>query len=102
MNTDTSNIPMEKPVVYLYGYDSEDVNVKLNYDGKLTMTYPKMIDNAWSVKAEKDGCLKIGDSEYRYLFWEGTSDTKWDFSQGFCIKGTDSVIFLKKSLEAWD
>ena len=89
----------EKPVIYLYGYDSEDVTVKLNFDGKLTMTYPEASNNTWRVKAEEDGTLKIGETNYRYLFWEGASDTEWSFKKGFCVKGSNTVSFLKGKLE---
>lgn len=47
-----------------------------------------------------DGTLYDAEGrEYSYLFWEGVSDTAYDFSQGFCIPGADTAEFLRSSLE---
>lgn len=89
----------EKPVIYLYGYDNANVEVSLNYGGNITCTYPRMNSgDKWSVMAQKDGTLKIGDKKYDYLFWEGASDTKYDFSEGYCVKGSKTEGFLDESL----
>ena len=97
-NPDAPEFSIDKPVIYLYGYDSEDVTINLSFNGNMTMTYPETVGNTWSVKAEKDGTLKIGDNSYRYLFWEGKSNTTWSFKKGFCVKGSETVSFLEKEL----
>lgn len=46
-----------------------------------------------------DGTLFDKDgNEYSYLFWEGESRTEYDFSKGFCVKGEDTLEFLRETL----
>ena len=49
-----SSMSNEKPVIYLYPEQGEEVSVRLDYDGKLTCTYPEY-DNGWHVTAAPDG-----------------------------------------------
>ncbi|MBE6039152.1 MAG: hypothetical protein E7218_08170 [Anaerofustis stercorihominis] len=87
-----------KPVIYLYPEDVTDVCVTMDYNGVLTCTYPEY-ENGWNVTAYPDGTLTDADGmEYNYLYWEGMTDVQYDFSEGFCIKGEDSVQFLEESL----
>ncbi len=89
----------DKPVIYLYPESTTDVQVKLDYKGKLTCTYPKY-ENSWQVTAQPDGTLTDTNGQtYNYLYWEGITATEYDFSRGFCIKGEDTAAFLEKSLE---
>ncbi|MBQ6475627.1 MAG: hypothetical protein IJJ34_05415 [Clostridia bacterium] len=88
-----------KPVIYLYPEEETEVTVKLEYTGTLTVTYPTYRDG-WHVLAGPDGTLtdmKDG-KEYSYLFWEGTDDTEYDFSQGFCVPGEETAAFLQEHL----
>lgn len=89
-----------KPVIYLYPEEDTKVSVTLDYDGELTVTYPAYKDG-WQMTAYPDGTLldKEGN-EYSYLFWEGVSDTEYDFSQGFCVAGEDTADFLRETLAA--
>lgn len=87
-----------KPVIYLYPEQKEEVSVKLEYDGKLTCTYPEY-DNGWKVTAFPDG--RLMDEEgilYNYLYWEGDTHTEYDFSEGFCVAGEDTAKFLEDAL----
>ena len=87
-----------KPVIYLYPEETTEVQVKLDYKGKLFCTYPKY-ENGWRITAHPDGTLVDGSGkEYNYLYWEGISSAEYDFSKGFCIKGTDSAVFLEEVL----
>lgn len=89
----------EKPVIYLYPEETAEVQVALEYEGTLTCTYPEYKDG-WNVIAQPDGTLtdeKTG-KEYSYLFWEGISDTAYDFSKGFVVKGEDTEEFLQATL----
>ena len=87
-----------KPVIYLYPEETKEVSVTLDFNGKLTSTYPAY-ENGWAVMAQPDGTLTGGDGKvYNYLFWEGESDTQFDFSQGFCVKGGDTAEFLEEAL----
>lgn len=88
------------PIIYLYPETRTEVGVKLELDGKLTVTYPDY-DSAegWTVTADPDGTLtdKKG-RKYSYLFWEGDINIKPDLSKGFCVKGEDTAKFLETAL----
>lgn len=87
-----------KPVIYLYPETTEEVSVKLDYAGSLTCTYPAYHDG-WTVTADPDGTLTDADGQmYNYLYWEGVSDTDYDFSEGYCVAGSDTAAFLEDSL----
>ncbi len=91
----------EKPVIYLYPEEETEVNVVLNYAGELTTTYPLYDEeNGWTITAYPDGTLidEYG-LEYNYLYWEGTSEVEYDFSSGFCVKGSEAAEFLEEALE---
>src|SRR5690606_21867212 len=45
-----------KPIIYLYPETETVVDVHLQFDGKLTHTYPAY-DRGWKVKASADGTL---------------------------------------------
>jgi len=90
-----------KPVIYLYPETTQDVNVKLKYNGNLIASYPSYPDQGWTVKAFPDGKLiNYSDKkEYSYLFWEG--ENHWDFSEfseGFVVPGTETASFLQEKL----
>ena len=88
-----------KPVVYLYPETETDVYVNLELDGALTCTYPKY-KNGWRVKASPNGVLTDENgTEYNYLYWEGETNARFDFSKGFCVKGGDTAAFLETALE---
>ena len=89
----------EKPVIYLYPEEETQVNVKLDYDGTLTSTYPSY-ENGWTVDAAPDGTLTDPSTgrQYYCLFWEGMTDTEYDFSTGFCVAGVDTAAFLEGAL----
>ncbi|MCC8130086.1 MAG: hypothetical protein LIO51_09185 [Clostridiales bacterium] len=89
-----------KPVIYLYPEEETEVTVLLDYDGTLTTTYPAY-GSGWQVTARPDGTLTDAQGrEYSYLFWEGMDDseTEYDFSQGFCVRGEDTAAFLQQVL----
>ena len=88
-----------KPVIYLYPEKETEVSVKLDFDGKLTYTYPA-IGNGWKVLAKPDGTLtNLADgSTHYYLFWEGTARPKWTYEKGFVVKGSETEKFLRESL----
>ena len=87
-----------KPVIYLYPETETDVTVKLEYRGDLTCTYPAYKDG-WSVTAAPDGTLTDAHGQtYNYLYWEGKTDARYDFSSGFCVAGSDTAAFLEDAL----
>lgn len=88
-----------KPVLYLYPEKETEVNVRLDYGGELTCTYPAYGEEGWTVTAAPGGTLKDKEGQtYNYLYWEGLSDGDYDFSRGFCVPGADSASFLEDAL----
>ena len=89
---------VKKPVVYLYPEQTTEVSVRLDLKGKLTTTYPKY-ENGWKVTASPDGTLRDAKGmTYNYLYWEAESRVDYDFSKGFCVKGSETAQFLEKAL----
>lgn len=89
-----------KPVIYLYPQTTQDVEVKLDFKGKLAYTFPAY-DNGWHVSARPDGTLtnKADGSTHYYLFWDGDADrSDWDFSKGFVVKGSEVQAFFQEKL----
>ena len=94
-----SSMSNEKPVIYLYPEQEEEVSVRLDYDGKLTCTYPEY-DDGWNVTAVPDGRITDENGqEYNYLYWEGETEQEYDFSEGFCVAGEDTAEFLEDALD---
>ena len=89
----------EKPVLYLYPEEETRVSVTLDFDGELTAAYPAY-GEGWTVDASPDGTLTdpATGRQYYCLFWEGVSDTEYDFSTGFCIAGENTAAFLEEAL----
>ena len=93
------NTRSEKPVIYLYPEQEQEVSVRLDYDGKLTCTYPAY-DDGWNVTAAPDGTITDeSGQEYNYLYWEGDSNQEYDFSEGFCVAGENTAEFLEDALD---
>lgn len=90
----------KKPVIYLYPEKETEVNVKVKLNGTFTCTYPEY-NGGWNVIAEPDGTLinKADGKEYSYLYWEGITNYKWNMSEGFVVKGSDTAAFLQEKLK---
>ncbi|EWM52213.1 dockerin type I repeat-containing protein [Ruminococcus flavefaciens] len=91
----------DKPVIYLYPEEETDVHVELELtEADLSTTYPKY-NNGWDVTASPDGSLlnKADDTHHKYLFWDAVNcRTRFDFSEGFCVAGSNTESFLKEKL----
>ena len=91
----------DKPVIYLYPEQETDVHVELELtEAELSTTYPKY-NNGWDVTAFPDGSLlnKADGTHHKYLFWDAVNcRTRFDFSKGFCVAGSDTESFLKEKL----
>ena len=88
-----------KPVIYLYPQQTQKVRVQLDFDGKLTSTYPTYPQDGWTVTAQPDGTLTDEQGRsYRYLFWEGVADDGWRLESGSFVKAEDARAFLEQSL----
>ncbi|UKN03386.1 hypothetical protein K6119_07635 [Paracrocinitomix mangrovi] len=87
-----------KPIIYLYPSKEITVDVKLNFDGKLTTTYPAY-NNGWKVKAKPDGTITdTNGKEYYALYWEGDNRKDFTIDKGFVVKGENTAVFLEESL----
>jgi len=74
------------------------VDVKLNFDGRLTHTYP-LYHNGWQVYAQTDGTLyDKSKQEYYALYWEGQANQEFKFDEGFVVEGKNTISFLEESL----
>ncbi|WP_303836240.1 dockerin type I repeat-containing protein [Ruminococcus flavefaciens] len=91
----------DKPVIYLYPEQETDVHVELELtEAELSTTYPRY-NNGWDVTASPDGLLlnKADGTHHKYLFWDAVNcRMRYDFSQGFCVAGSDTESFLKEKL----
>lgn len=96
----TSLTPTRKPAIYFYPQAALRVHVTLNYDGRLTCTYPSYPADGWRVTAYPDGRLinQTDGREYSYLYWEGLTEAKYDFGKGFVVAGQDTAAFLQEKL----
>lgn len=94
-----SDIPVKKPVIYIYPTETSKVDVSLDLEGELTYSYPSY-NNGWSVIASPDGTLTDPSkgTQYSYLFWEGITEASYDMSQGFVVKGEEVTTFLEDKL----
>ena len=95
---------IDKPVIYLYPSKEQKISVRLEYQGKIIVSYPKYDETfkGWEVVAYPGGrIVNLSDGkEYSYLFWEGlpTVPVSYDFSKGFVVKSEDTVSFLQNTL----
>lgn len=89
-----------KPIIYIYPEKETEVNVKLDYKGTFTATYPKYPENGWTVTAKPDGTLTDKSGRLYYsLFWEGVTDKSFTMNEGKVVKRDDTAEFLENSLK---
>lgn len=93
---------MCKPLIYLYPAEKQEIEVKVDFHGELTESYPDYNDG-WKVIAYPDGkIINLSDHKtYNNLFWEARPQNpiNWDMSSGFVVKGTDTKDFLQDILK---
>lgn len=93
---------MRKPIIYIYSKQNQNIDLKIKFNGKLEITYP-YYNEKWILQVRSDGTLiNLEDNkQHRYLFWEGVYEKQFliqDFSEGFVIKGNQTVEFLDSIL----
>ena len=89
-----------KPIIYLYPEEPTELSVSLGKPENVTCSYPKYNNDGWQVIAHPNGNLKdvnTGRNLYA-LYWEGITDNKVDFNEGFVVKGEDTIEFLEEKL----
>lgn len=91
---------VDKPILYFYPETPTVCSAKVTLKGELTCTYPSHGVDGWqNFTAHPDGTLVFPDGkEYYALYWEGVQDARWDFSQGWCVRGEDTAAFLEWAL----
>ncbi len=92
----------DKPILYLYPTQETEINVKVRYPDRLTVSYPKYSENGWNVLAKPDGTLSdlSTNRELYCLYYEANNVTDPNlYKDGFIIKGEDSAKFLEEKLK---
>jgi len=94
-------ITCRKPVLYIYSPDSVDLDVKMQFVGKLKYSFPQYND-VWRLKvlANSEIVDKASGKRYPYLFWEGDylKPSKESIKTGFIVKKSDLAEFLYTKL----
>ncbi len=90
---------LAKPVIYLYPETETEVAVTLGCADDLTVSIPEY-RSGWRVLARPDGTLTdLTDGQaYTSLFWEAEKAVEFDFSEGFCVAGSEVEAFLTDAL----
>ena len=92
-------IYVEKPLVYLYPTQKQNVQVKLLYNGTLKHTYPTYPSTGWNVTALPGETLfDQNEKEYYGLLWEGIPNKAWAIENGFVVSGKETITFLEDKL----
>ena len=89
-----------KPIIYLYPQETTELTLKLGNQEKITCSYPKYKEQ-WKVIAEPDGTLTDIETQRKLyaLYWEGIDMLKPEMTEGFIVKGEDTIAFLEEKLE---
>ncbi len=93
-------VSFDKPIIYLYPEEEIEISIKLGNPEKLTCSYPEYTDE-WKVIAKQDGTLTDVETqrELYALYWEGTDAPEPEITEGFIVKGEDTIEFLEEKLE---
>ena len=102
-NPNDGKIMVAKPVIYLYPTEKTEIDLQLNFKGKLLTTFPKY-DKNWEVVAEPNGQIfdKKTNRYYSSLFWDGTIDfpeEHYKYDDGFIVPKEKLAEFLIEKLE---
>lgn len=93
---------IDKPIIYLYPTEKENISVILWNTENLLHTYPKYDSNKWwNVIAQPNWELKDLDSGRKLyaLYREWESETETNFDEGFVVAWKDIIPFLEEKLE---
>ena len=89
----------EKPIIYLYPENEQEVSVTLSDPDLIDCSYP-VYGEGWNVIARPDGSLmdtRTGRSLYA-LYYESDLKTFPVLDSGFVVKGEDSAASLEEKL----
>lgn len=89
---------VDKPILYLYPKEKEEVSIKLKNADKIITSYPKYI-NEWNVTAYPNGDLYDKTGKYYYaLYWDESSIFTPSFEEGFIVTKENAISFLEEKL----
>ncbi len=94
-----SQTTIDKPILYLYPTQTQEISVKLENSELITTSYPKYKDG-WKVIAEPNGNLidiDTGRNLYA-LYWEEKYNLDCDSDVGFVVSKENVVSFLEEKL----
>lgn len=102
VNFQSSTLPVIsfKPVIYVYPKESTSIHIQLDLKGEFLFTYPAY-NSGWNFTADPNGTIHMNNKEYKYLFWDGTTNinaanVKWD--EGFIVDRENLLSFLEEKL----
>jgi hypothetical protein len=100
--SDPEALTLKKPVILLYPPRPMHVRVRLDLDGRVTVSEPPydVATRGWNVTAQPDGQLldERSGTVCSELFWEGETHLAPDFSCGFVVPRGDVAPFLEDKL----
>jgi hypothetical protein len=96
-------IILKKPVIYLYPKEKTDIELSINFDGKMLTTFPKL-EKSWNVTAYENGQIfdKKTNRFYSSLFWDGEiffPASHYQYKTGFVVEKEKLTSFLIEKLE---
>jgi len=92
--SNSSNMVLEKPAIYLYPEEDSTILVKLNINGIITKTIPKY-DSGWSVFVTTKGVI---NNQYDYLFYEADVKSLKLPKSGWIVKYSDLDSWFENNL----
>lgn len=100
LNRNIGNEPVYKPVIYLYPEETINLTVKLGNPEKITCSYPEY-NNGWEVVANENGTIIDTNTnrELYSLYWEGADYPSTSITEGFVVKGENTIEFLEEKLD---
>jgi hypothetical protein len=96
-------IMLKKPVIYLYPTKKTDIELSINFEGKLLTTFPKL-EKSWKVTAYENGQIfdKKTNRFYNSLFWDGEISfpaSHYQYKTGFVVEKEKLTSFLIEKIE---
>lgn len=96
-------IEVDKPVIYVYSPEKQDVEIEIKPKGEFTFTYPTYKES-WSFSANQVGEIEMDGKQYPYLFWEAKQEGLY-FLPGtdimpnsYQVNAEEVIPFLEKEL----
>lgn len=99
--TNSGGYIWDKPILYFYPEVATEINVKVRYADRLTVSYPKYNANGWNILAQPDGILTdlTTNRELYCLYYEASNYEDINlYKDGFIVKGEDAATFLEEKL----